>query len=107
MCDLVETPLEGSRDVLVHEESPIVGFHNIVLPNPLNHSHVSPTCSQPPISPEYSLDVPIDNPKICDPNIDLGYEDKMFNMLGENVDNFLSLGYLCEMMPPLIYISYS
>jgi len=27
-------------------------------------------------------------------NVDLGYEDNMFNMLGRRVDNFISLGYL-------------
>ena len=48
-----------------------------------------------PISPEYSLDAPIDNPKICDSNVDLGHAGEMFNMLGGNVDNFLSLGYFC------------
>jgi len=31
---------------------------------------------------------------ICDSSVDLGYEDNMFDMLGGNVDNFLSLGYL-------------
>ena len=50
-------------------------------------------CSQPSISSEYSLEVPIDNPKICDSKVDLGHAGKMFNMLGGNVDNFLSLGY--------------
>jgi len=91
--DLVEIPLEGSRDVFMHTESPSHGFDYIVLPNPLDHSHISSTCPQPSISPEYSLDVPNDNPMIFDANIDLGYEDKMFNVLGENADNFLSLGY--------------
>ena len=37
--------------------------------------------------------MPIDNPVICDTNVDLGYEDNMFNMLGKNVDNFMSLDY--------------
>jgi len=48
---------------------------------------------QPSPSPEYDVAEPIDNSLICNANIDLGYEDKMFNMLGGNVDNFLSLGY--------------
>jgi len=29
-------------------------------------------------------------------NLDLGYEDNMLNMLGKNVDNFMSPGYLRE-----------
>jgi len=40
--DLVKTPLKGSRDVFMFEESPNLGFDNIVLPNPLDNSHVSP-----------------------------------------------------------------
>ena len=39
--DLVETHLEGSHDVFVHEDSPSLGY-TIVLPNPLDHSHASP-----------------------------------------------------------------
>ena len=46
-----------------------------------------------PYFPECSLDVPIDNPKVCNSNIDLGYEEKMFDVLVGNVYNFLSLGY--------------
>jgi len=57
--DLVETPLEGSRDVLVHEWSPSLGFDSIVLPNSLDHSHVSPVCSLPSFSPEYYLLSPL------------------------------------------------
>jgi len=49
--DLFETPLEGSRHVFVHKDFPSLDFNNIVLPNPLDHSHVSPVCSQPFISP--------------------------------------------------------
>ena len=30
---------------------------------------------------------------ICDANVDQGYEDNMFSMLGGNVDNFMFLGY--------------
>ena len=48
--------------------------------------------SQPPISPECSLDASIDNPMIFDANVDLGYEINMFNMLGENANIFVSLG---------------
>ena len=92
--NLVNTPLEGSRYECVHEESSSLCF-NYAFPNPLDHTHVFPVYSEPPISLEYSLDAPIDNPKICDANNGLGYEDNMFNMLGGNVDNFLSLGYFC------------
>jgi len=30
---------------------------------------------------------------ICDSNVDLGYEDNMFNMLGGNIDDYVSLDY--------------
>ena len=89
--DLVETPLEESRDVLVHEESPSFGFHDIVLPNPLDHSHVSLTCSQPSIFPEYSSNAPFDNPEICNSTVDLGHDDNEFYVLGRNVHDYLSL----------------
>jgi len=41
--NLVETLLEGRCDVYVHKESSSLGGDN-VLPNPLDQSHVSPTC---------------------------------------------------------------
>jgi len=88
-----KTPLEESRYVFMHEESPSLGFHDIALPNSLDHSHVSPKYSQPSISLQYSLDAPVDNPMICYANNDLGYEDTIFSMLGENVDDYVSLGY--------------
>ena len=87
--------MEGSRDVFMHEESPSLGFHDIALPNSLDHSHVSPKYSQPSISLQYSLDAPIGNPKICESKVDLGHAGKTFTMLSGNVDNFLSLGYFC------------
>jgi len=93
--DLVETPLEGSHDVLVHDWSPGLGFDDNVFPNLLDHFHISPICSLPPLSPEYYIDVPIDNPKICDSNVYLGHASKTLNLLGGNVDSFLSLGYFC------------
>jgi len=65
----------------MHEESPSLVCNN-VLPNPLDHSHVSPMCSLSSVSPECSIDAPIDNPKICDSKVDLGHAGKMFNMLG-------------------------
>jgi len=89
--DLDETPLEGSRDVFMHEESHSLGFDDSVTPNPLDHSHVFPMCSQSSISSEYSLDAPIDNPIICNSKVYFGLAGKMFTMIGGNVDNFLSL----------------
>jgi len=91
--DLEKTPLKRSRDVFMHEESSCLGFDNIVLPNSLYQSHVSPVCSLPSLSPEYYIVEPIGNPMIYDTNIDLGCEDNLFSMLGGNVDNCVSLGY--------------
>jgi len=76
----------------MHEESPNLGCNN-VLPDLLDHSHFSPICSLASPSLEYYIDKPIENPMIFYANHDLGYEDNMFNMFGENVDNFMSLGY--------------
>jgi len=42
--DLIATRLEGSCDVLMQEDLPSLGY-DIVLPNPLDHPHVSPLCS--------------------------------------------------------------
>jgi len=39
---------------------------------------------------ENYFDVPIDTPMICDYNVDLGYEDDMFN---GNIDNCMSIDY--------------
>ena len=77
----------------MHEKSPSLACEN-VSPNALEHSHVSPLCSQPSFSPELDFDMSIDNFELCDFNVDLGYDDHMFHMLGENVDHFESLGYL-------------
>ena len=38
--------------------------------------------------------MPIDNYGILDSNGDLGRKDNIFDMLGGNLDNFLSLSYL-------------
>jgi len=92
--NLVNTALEGCCYERVHEEYSCLCF-NYAFPNPLDHTHVSPMFSQPSISPKYSLDASSDDPNICDFNVDLGSVDHMFNMLGGNVDNFLSLGYFC------------
>jgi len=78
--------------VFMHEESPSLGFDDSAIPNPLDHFHVSPICSLSSSSPKYFNDMPIKTPMIFDANIDLGYEVNMFNMLGGNAKNFLSLG---------------
>ena len=93
VLDLVEMPLEGSRDVFMHEKSPSLGFDNNVLPNPLYHFHVSPIYLLPSTSPDYYLDVPINYRMIVNANNDLGYENNMFDVLGGNANNFVSLGY--------------
>ena len=92
--NLVNTPVGGCHCEYLHEESSSLCF-SYAFPNPLSHSHVSPTCSQPPISHEYCIDALIHDPKIWDCNVDLGHTVKMFSMLVGNVDNFLSLGYFC------------
>jgi len=90
--DLAQTYLDGSCDVFKHEDLLSLGC-DIVLPNALNHSHVSLMCSQPCLSPTYFINVPIDNPMICDGIVDLGYKDNMFDMLGGNINDYVSLGY--------------
>ena len=75
----------------MHEEFPSLSFHDVVLLNPLDYSHVSPMYLQPSPSTEYYIDVPMDNSMIC--YTDLGCEDNIFNMLGGNVDDYLSQGY--------------
>jgi len=50
-------------------------------------------CSQPSFFPKYYSNAPIDKPMICDSNVDLGYENKMIQVLGGNVDHFVPLGY--------------
>jgi len=89
--NLVDTALEGCRDVFMHEESPSLACEN-VLPSPLEHSHISSLCSQPTFSPQYTYDVSIDNFEICDSNIDMGYADNIFHVIGGNVETFESLG---------------
>ena len=51
---IVDIPLEGCRDVFMHEESPSLTCEN-VLPSPLEHSHVFTFCSTPLFSFEYIL----------------------------------------------------
>jgi len=89
--NLVETPLEGSHDVFMHEVSPSLGFDYIILPNPLDHSHISPMYLQPSPSSEYYIIEPIDNPMICSANVDFGYKDNVFDVLARNVYDYVSL----------------
>ena len=70
----------------MHEESPSLVCNN-VLPNPLDHSHVSPMCSQPCPSPEHYVDASIDNIVIWDATMDLGHKDNMFSLLGMLIIN--------------------
>jgi len=104
---LAKTPLEVSYDVYVHKEPPSLDCDN-VLPNPLDHSHVFSLCSPTFPSLEYYFDAPIYNPMICDAIMNLGSEDNMFNALGGNVINFLSLGYFsgydASLNPYCIYL---
>ena len=86
-------PLEELHDIFIHKKSPSLGFDDSVIPNPLDHSHVSPMYLRPSHYPKCDIVEPIDNSMICNANIDLGCDDKMFNILGGNIDNFLSLGY--------------
>jgi len=90
--NLVDTPLEGCRDVFMHEGSYSLACDH-VLPSSFEHSHVSTFCSQPSFSSECTYDVPIDNFEICDSNVDMGCADNMFHVFGGNVENFGSLGY--------------
>ena len=92
--NLVEAPLIGSRDVFMNKDFPSPNC-DIVLPNPLDHSHVSLMSSLRSPSPKYFIDKPIENPMVFYANVDLGYEDNMFDVIGGNVDNFLPLGYFC------------
>jgi len=90
--NLVDTPLEGCRDMFVHEGSPRLGCDDVIR-NFLEHSRVSPMYSQPSFSPELDFDVPIDNFEICDSNVDMGSKDNALNTLDGNVETFESLGY--------------
>jgi len=89
--NLGDTPLEGCRDAFMHEGSPSLACEK-VFPSPLEHFLVSTFCSQPSFSPELDFDVPIDNFEICDSDVDMGYADNMFHMLGGIFETFESLG---------------
>ena len=47
------------------------------------------------MSHEHSFDVSNDISKLCDSNMDLGYDDNMLNVIGGSDEAFESLGYLC------------
>ena len=85
--------------MFVHDDFPSLGFDDRILPNPLNHLPASPLCSLPSLLPEYNMDVPIDNPMICDATMDLGYGDNIFYMLGGNVDGYVSLRLMWRLLP--------
>ena len=89
--NLVDTPLEGCHDMFVHEGCPSLGCDD-AIPNSLKRSHVSPMLSQPSFCPDYSFDMPNDISKLCDSNMDLGYDDNMLNVRGGNDENFKPLG---------------
>ena len=44
--------------------------------------------------PKYFIDRPIENLTIFDTNVDFGYENNVFDILGGNTDNYVSQGYL-------------
>ena len=71
--NLVDTPLEGCREVFVHERSPSLAYEN-VIPSSLEHSPVSTLCFTTfNIIPRVRLNVPNDISTICDFNVDMGY----------------------------------
>ena len=78
------------------------------IPNSLDRFYVSPMFSQPSCSHEHSFHVPNDISKLCDSNVDVGNEDNVLNMLGENVETFESLGYFsgydATLNPYFIYL---
>jgi len=106
MYDPVETPLDRSRDVFMHEKSPSLGCAN-VFPNPLDRSHFLPLCSLPSPSLEYYLDVLIHNSMICDASGDLGCEENIFCMLRKMLIILCPYSTLEGMMRLLIYIAYT
>ena len=91
--------------MFMHEESPNLGFADIVIPNPLYYSHVFPMCSLPSHSPEYYIDTPIENPMIFNANVDLGYEVNLFSMLGGMLIILCPYVALMGLMPLLIHIT--
>ena len=75
----------------MHNEFSSFGCNNVSL----DQSHVASMCSPPSLSLKYSFDVLINSSMTFDSHVDLGCEDNEFDMLGGNIDNFFSLGYLC------------
>ena len=103
--DLDKTPLEGSRDVLVHKESPSFGFDESVFSNPLDHFHILPMCLQPSSSPEYYAVEPVGNSLSCDVNVDLATRITFSICLVEMLIIFFPQVTFVGMMPPLIHIA--
>ena len=48
--------------------------------------HMIPLCSTPSPSSKYYLEVPIDNPMVCDIIMNIGSKDNVFDINGANVD---------------------
>jgi len=89
--NLVDSSLEGCRAMFVHGGCPNLVCDD-VSPNPIEHSHVSPMYSQPSFSSALDFDVPMDNCEISDSDVDMENKDIALNMVGGNVDTFMSLG---------------
>ena len=61
-------------------------FMMVLSPISLSVPMFLPCVSHPSFSHEHSFDVPNDISKLCDSNIDLGYDDNnVLNMIGRNV----------------------
>jgi len=103
--DLTKTPLEEPCDVFMREESPSLGSDDSFLSKPLDYSHASPLFSVPALSLEYYIDVPIENPIICDTDVDLGYECNMLDVFGGSV--LCPQVTLLGIMPPFTHIAYT
>ena len=87
--------------------SPLALVMMIFSPNPLYDSFVFLICSKPLFFHEYYFDEPIDNPMLYDSNVDLGYQDDMFDVLHRNANHILSLGYYNGHDASLIHIAYT
>jgi len=76
----------------MHGEFLSLGFDDSILLNPLDHSQASTLYSLPFPYPEYYIVVLVDNYMICNATMDLGHEANVFDTLGGNVDDYVSLG---------------
>jgi len=62
---------------------------------------------QPSPSRKYYVDVHTDNTVIFDANVDLGYEDNVFDVLGGSIDDYVSVVCFRGYNPPLTLIAYA